>query len=54
MQIQYHKTTFTTNVKDLYSQEIQKKKKIYKNKPQTIKKITIGTYISIVTLNVNG
>ena len=54
MQIQYHKTSFTTNVKDLYSQEIQKKKKIYKNKPQTIKKIAIGTYISIVTLNVNG
>ena len=54
MQIQYHKTSFTMNVKDLYSQEIQKKKKIYKNKPQTIKKIAIGTYISIVTLNVNG
>ena len=41
----------TTNVK---SQEIQEKKKIYKNKPQTIKKMAIGTYISIITLNVNG
>ena len=39
---------------DLYSQEIQeKKKKIYKRKPQTIKKIATGTYISIITLNVN-
>ena len=27
---------------------------IYKIKPQTIKKIAIGTYISITTLNVNG
>ena len=27
---------------------------IYKIKPQTIKKIAIGTYISIITLNVNG
>ena len=24
------------------------------NQPQTIKKIAIGTYISIITLNVNG
>ena len=34
--------------------KIQGKKKIYKNKPQTIKKMTIGTYVSIITLNVNG
>ena len=40
-------------LKDLYSQEIQVKKKIYKIKPQTIKKMAIGTYISIITLNVN-
>ena len=40
-------------LKGLYSQEIQEKKKIYKIKPQTIKKIAIGTYISIITLNVN-
>ena len=37
-----------------HSQEIQEKKKIYKIKPQTIKKMAIGTYISIITLNVNG
>ena len=41
---------------DLYSQEIQEKKKgsSFQNQPQTIKKIAIGTYISIITLNVNG
>ena len=27
---------------------------VYKNKPNTIKKMVIGTYISIITLNVNG
>ena len=39
---------------DLYSQEIQEKKKDLQNQPQTIKKIAIGTNISIITLNVNG
>ena len=28
--------------------------KTYKNKPKTIKKMVIGMYISIITLNVNG
>ena len=37
---------------ELYSQEIQKKKDL-QNQPETIKKITKGTYISIITLNVN-
>ena len=27
---------------------------IYNNKPKTIKKMVIGTYISIITLNVTG
>ena len=27
---------------------------ISKNKPQTVKKMAIGTYLSIITLNVNG
>ena len=31
----------------------QKKKKELQNQPQTIKKMAIGTYISIITLNVN-
>ena len=26
----------------------------YNNKPETIKKMVIGTYVSIITLNVNG
>ena len=39
---------------DLYSQEIQEKKKDLQNQPQTSKKMAIGTYISIITLNVNG
>ena len=38
----------------LYSQEIQQKKKDLQNQPQTIKKMAIGTYISITTLNVYG
>ena len=39
---------------NLYSQEIQEKKKDLQNWPQTIKKMAIGTYISIITLNING
>ena len=31
---------------DLHNQEIKEKRKIYGNKPQTIKKMAIGTYIS--------
>ena len=31
-----------------------KRRKTYKNKPKTIKKMVIGIYISIITLNVNG
>ena len=34
--------------------KIQEKKKDLQNQPQTIKKMAIGTYISIITLNVNG
>ena len=48
------KPTLQQMLKDLYSQEIQVKKKIYKIKPQTIKKMAILTYISIIALNVNG
>ena len=35
-------------------QETQEKEKTYNNKPKTIKKMGIGTYISITTSNVNG
>ena len=33
---------------------MQEKKKIYKNKHQTIKKMSFGTYISIINLTLNG
>ena len=39
---------------DLHSQKIQEKKNDLHNQPQTIKKMTIGQYITIITLNVNG
>ena len=39
---------------DVYSQEVQEKNKDLQNQPLTIKKMTIGTHISIITLNVNG
>ena len=39
---------------DLYSQKTQEKKKDLQNQPQTIKKMAIGTYISIITLSVSG
>ena len=38
---------------DLHSQQIQEKKNDLQNQPQTIKKMAIGTCISIITLNVN-
>ena len=33
---------------------MQEKKKDLPNQPQTIKKMAIETYVSIITLNVNG
>ena len=48
--IQYHQTSFTTNVKRTY---IEKKTDL-QNQHQTIKKMAIVTYISIINLNVNG
>ena len=39
---------------DLSGQEIQEKKKDLQNQPQIVKIIAIRTYISIITLNVNG
>ena len=41
-------------LREFYSQEIQEKGKDLQNQPQTIKKMSIGTHISIITLNVNG
>ena len=36
-------------LKELLWQETQEKEKTYNNKPKTIKKMVIGTYISIIT-----
>ena len=41
-------------LKNFSKWETQEKKRTYKNKPKTIKKIIVGTYISIIMLNVNG
>ena len=41
-------------LKKLSKQETQEKKKTHEKKPKTIKKMVTGTYISIITLNVNG
>ena len=41
-------------LRGLISQEIWKKKKDLQYQLQTIKTMAIGTYISIITLNVNG
>ena len=41
-------------LKELLLQETQEKEKTYNNKPKTIKKMVRGTYILIITLNVNG
>ena len=38
----------------MFRQETKEKEKTYNNKPKTIKKMIIGTYISVTTLNVNG
>ena len=35
-------------------EEIQEKEETYKNKSKTVKEMPIGTYISIITLNVNN
>ena len=53
--IQHYQISFTNKCyRDFYRKETQEKEKTYKNKTKTIKKIPIGTYISISTLNVNG
>ena len=36
------------------NKETQEKNRTYKNKPKTIKKMVMGTYISIITVNMNG
>ena len=54
--IQHHQTSFTTNAKGTSLGRKQEKKKTYLQKitpPPQIKKTVIGSYILIITLNVN-
>ena len=53
--IQHHQTSFTTNAKgNSLSRKHEKRKRPTENKLKTIKKMVIGSYISIITLTVNG
>ena len=51
LRIQHHQTNFTTSAKGT---SLGGKHKRRKRPTKTIKKMVIGTYISIITLNVNG
>ena len=48
------KPALKTNAEGTSLSGKHEKKRTYENKPKTIKKMVIGTYISIITLNVNG
>ena len=55
LKINHHHTSFTTNGKGTsLGRKHRRKKRPTQNKPKTIKKLVIGSYISIITLNVNG
>ena len=49
MRIQYHQTSFTTNVKGTYKSENTREEKDLQKQTQTIKKMAIGTCISIIS-----
>ena len=49
------KISFTTNAKGTsLGRKHKRRKRPSKNKPKTIEKMVIGSYILIITLNVNG
>ena len=52
--IQHHQTSFTTNTKGTSPGRKHRRKRPTENKTKTIKKMVIGSYILIITLNVNG
>ena len=52
--IQHHQKSSTTNAKGTSVSGKHKRRKDLQKKPKTIKKMVIGTYILIITLNVNG
>ena len=52
---QYHQTSFTTNTKGTFlGWKHKSRKRPTQNKPQTIKKMVIGSHILIIILTVNG
>ena len=52
--IQHHKASFTTNAKGTsLGRKQTRRKRPTENKPKTSKKTVIGSYILIITLNVN-
>ena len=53
--IQHHQNSFTTNAKGTsLCRKHKKRNRSTQDKPKTIKKMVIGSYISIIILNVNG
>ena len=53
--IHHHQTSFTTNSKETsLGRKLKRRKRLTENKPQTIKKTVIGSYILIITLIANG
>ena len=53
--IQHQQNSFITNAKGIsLGKKHRRRKRPTENKPQTIKKMVIGSYILIITLNVNG
>ena len=53
--IQHHQTSFTINAKGTsLGSKHKRRKRPMQNKPKTIMKMVIGSYIKIITLNVNG
>ena len=51
--IQHHQTSSPTNAKGS-SLDRKHTKRVYKLEPKTIKEMATGSYLSIITLNVNG
>ena len=51
--VQHHQNSFTT-LANFSRQQTQENEMTYKKEPKTIKKMVIGSWISIIILNVNG
>ena len=52
---EHHQTSFTTNTKGTFlGRKHKRRKRPTQNKPQTIKKMVIGSHILIIILTANG